>query len=134
MVRHYKKVEVEELFKLDADYDKFNDAVLPLSEKDHLLNDLIFDHKGLVLSLHEHDSLLEYSPEEELTDEERRAAWTEFENARKKEKSAAAARLNNIPLSGGEDEEADEDYEPEVLEVEDDQQVFTSSSPEVYTL
>lgn len=113
---------MEELYTLDDDYEKFDDAVLPLSEKDDLLNDLIFDHKGMVLSLHEHDSLLEYSPEEELTEEERRVAWTEFENARIKEKNAAAAsaanRNGNLLGAGAQYKESDDDYDPEVFEVD----------------
>jgi transcriptional regulator ATRX len=50
------------------------------SSKDRLLAELYQKHKVLVEEYFEHDSLLEDRPDENLTEEEQRAAWDEFEN------------------------------------------------------
>ncbi|XP_017495005.1 PREDICTED: transcriptional regulator ATRX homolog [Rhagoletis zephyria] len=125
VVRHYAKVEVEELYKLDDDYSAHADAVLPITATDDLLNDLIYEHKGLVLAVHEHDSLLEASPDEELTEEERRAAWEEFEKAKKevvvggakggKKAGTAAGGKNGSAAAVAHEEEEDDDFAEEEM-------------------
>lgn len=45
--------------------------------------ELLKDHDKWVVQYHEHDSLLENRPEEELTEEERKAAWEEYELEKK---------------------------------------------------
>lgn len=42
--------------------------------------ELLQAHPDVLLTYHQHDSLLENQEEEELNEEERRAAWLEFEN------------------------------------------------------
>ena len=39
--------------------------------------------KHLIYTFHEHDSLLENQIDQELSEEERKAAWEEFENEKK---------------------------------------------------
>ena len=40
-------------------------------------------HKDNIWKIHEHDTLLENQVDEHLTEEERKAAWEEFENEKK---------------------------------------------------
>ena len=47
--------------------------------KDRLLAELLTSKKDYIVRYHEHDSLLENQIEEELTEEERKAAWEEYE-------------------------------------------------------
>ena len=44
-----------------------------------MLAELLIKQKEWIVQYHEHDSLLENRPEEELTEDERKAAWEEFE-------------------------------------------------------
>ena len=47
--------------------------------KDIILSELLSEHKEWVVGYHEHDSLLEKRPDEDLSEEERKAAWDEYE-------------------------------------------------------
>ena len=51
--------------------------------QDKLLAELITKHKDIIWKIHDHDSLLENQVEENLTEEERKAAWDEYENEKK---------------------------------------------------
>ena len=48
-----------------------------------MLAELLIHRKESIVKYHEHDSLLENQTEEELTEEERQAAWEDFENEKK---------------------------------------------------
>ena len=48
-----------------------------------MLAELIKKHEKLIWKFHDHDSLLENQVDENLTEEERKAAWEEFENEKK---------------------------------------------------
>ena len=48
-------------------------------KQDLVLRELLTSHKDWIVDYHEHDSLLEKRPEEDLTEEERKAAWDEYE-------------------------------------------------------
>ena len=48
-----------------------------------MLAELLTEHKDWIVQYHEHDSLLENKVEEELTEEERKAAWEEYEQDKK---------------------------------------------------
>ena len=45
--------------------------------------ELVLKHKDIIWKIHDHDSLLENQVDEHLTEEERKAAWEEFENEKK---------------------------------------------------
>lgn len=76
-----------ELYELSQNYQ--NVGAFPVPEKDQILKGLLSKFKGsAILSIHEHDSLLEHDPHEELSDEERSIAEEEeeeFEMARERE-------------------------------------------------
>lgn len=44
-----------------------------------MLAELLSNQKDWIVGYHEHDSLLEKRPEENLSEEERKAAWEEYE-------------------------------------------------------
>ena len=48
-----------------------------------MLAELLTEKKQWIVKYHEHDSLLENKIEEDLTEEERKAAWEEFELEKK---------------------------------------------------
>lgn len=52
-------------------------------EQDTILAELLQIHKEYIVGYHEHDSLLDHKEEEELTEEERKAAWAEYEAEKK---------------------------------------------------
>lgn len=56
---------------------------IPKVPKDLLLAELLKKHEELIWKYHDHDSLLENQTDENLTEEERKAAWEEFENEKK---------------------------------------------------
>ncbi|XP_008195590.2 transcriptional regulator ATRX homolog isoform X2 [Tribolium castaneum] len=77
--RHYNQNDLAELYKFDP---KPGDRPIPLVPKDVLLGELLqkFDR---IYKYHEHQTLLENKEEEGLNEEERKAAWEEFENEKK---------------------------------------------------
>lgn len=58
---------------------------IPKIPHEHLLATLLNKHEKEIFNYHEHQSLLENIPEEELDEEEMKLAWEEFN----KEKDAA---------------------------------------------
>ena len=48
-----------------------------------MLAELMTNHKEWIVTFHEHDSLLENVVEQELTDEEKKAAWEDYEEEKK---------------------------------------------------
>ena len=51
--------------------------------QDVILAELVSCKKEWIVGYHEHDSLLEKRPEEDLSEEERKAAWEEYEREKK---------------------------------------------------
>lgn len=75
--RHFKASELSELYVFKPDKRKERPTLkVP---KDRLLAELIKKHKDYIVNYHEHDSLLESKPEEDMTEEEKQAAWNEYE-------------------------------------------------------
>merc|ERR1712107_760945 len=78
---HFTMNELAELYE-------FNDEPLsarptPVVPGDRLLAELVDKHKEMVWNIHNHDSLLENKVDENLTEEERKRAWEEFEQEKK---------------------------------------------------
>ena len=48
-----------------------------------MLAELVDKHKEMVWNIHNHDSLLENKVDENLTEEERKAAWDEYDQEKK---------------------------------------------------
>ncbi|KAI4469005.1 rad54-like [Holotrichia oblita] len=78
--RHYNQSDLAELYKFDPVPDE--ERSIPLVPKDVLLGELLQADKK-IYSYHEHQSLLENKVDEVLDEEERKAAWEEFENEKK---------------------------------------------------
>lgn len=57
--------------------------IVSLFEQDTILAELLQINKEYIVGYHEHDSLLDHKEEEELTEEERKAAWAEYEAEKK---------------------------------------------------
>lgn len=51
--------------------------------QDTLLAELLKSHKDWIVTYHEHDSLLENQIDQNLTEEEKKSAWDEYENEKK---------------------------------------------------
>ena len=51
--------------------------------QDHMLAELMTNNKEWIVTYHEHDSLLENVREQELTEDEKKAAWEDYEDEKK---------------------------------------------------
>lgn len=79
MERHFTDRELREMYEFKPDiYDADNQQV-PIMPSDDLLKHLLSDCKKWISRYHEHDSLLENLLDEGLSEEERKAAWAEYE-------------------------------------------------------
>ncbi|XP_053669923.1 transcriptional regulator ATRX homolog [Anopheles nili] len=75
--RHYKENDLQELYRYDVDPSE--PRPVPNLPKDRLFAELLKRFDTIIYKYHEHDSLLENKEEETLNEEERKAAWEEFE-------------------------------------------------------
>lgn len=55
----------------------------PLFPQDPILAELLHSFKDQIVGYHEHDSLLDHKEEEALSEEDRKAAWAEYEAEKK---------------------------------------------------
>ncbi|KAK3930445.1 Transcriptional regulator ATRX-like protein [Frankliniella fusca] len=79
--RYYKMADLQELYQFTpADRSSYEPPKLP---KDHLFAEILKKHATIIVKYHEHDSLLENKEEEELNEEERAAAWDDYEKEKK---------------------------------------------------
>ncbi|XP_071550743.1 uncharacterized protein [Panulirus ornatus] len=79
--RYFKMEELAQLYEFNpADV---NTRETPIVPEDRLLAELLKRQKKWIVDYHEHDSLLENQTSEELTEEERKAAWEDYENEKK---------------------------------------------------
>merc|ERR1719483_695292 len=76
--RHFTMNELSELYTYQ---DEPNEHLKIPADK--LLAELIIKHKDAIGKIHEHDTLLEHQVNEEISEEERKAAWEEYENEKK---------------------------------------------------
>ncbi|XP_035897870.1 transcriptional regulator ATRX homolog isoform X2 [Anopheles stephensi] len=75
--RHYKENDLQELYRYEVEPGE--PRPVPNLPKDRLFAELLQRFDPLIYKYHEHDSLLENKEEETLNEEERKAAWEEFE-------------------------------------------------------
>lgn len=68
---------------LQQSYRVTSHSVVSSFAQDTILAELLQIHKEYIVGYHEHDSLLDHKEEEELTEEERKAAWAEYEAEKK---------------------------------------------------
>ncbi|XP_015180488.1 PREDICTED: transcriptional regulator ATRX-like isoform X2 [Polistes dominula] len=96
--RHYSHNALNELYKFEP-HTNTDKPTLNLP-KDRLLAEIFSNYKELVENYHEHDSLLENKADEELDEEERKQAWLEYEEEKRRPNINAntAAYQNNILL------------------------------------
>ncbi|XP_007428736.1 transcriptional regulator ATRX [Python bivittatus] len=94
--RHFTMNELTELYTFEPDLlddpnsEKKKKRDTPMLPKDTILAELLQIQKEHIVGYHEHDSLLDHKEEEELTEEERKAAWAEYEA----EKKGLTMRIN----------------------------------------
>ena len=88
---------------------------MPKVPKDRLLAEMINRHKDLIFKYHDHDSLLENQVDENLTEEERKAAWEEFDNEKK-----GIANVPNPQIQA----QILQNINPQIIQVRLDKQTF----------
>lgn len=76
--RHYNQNDLQELYK--CEFVPKEERPIPLVPKDVLLGEMLQKYDRILYKYHEHQSLLENKESEGLNEEERKAAWEEFEN------------------------------------------------------
>uniref|UniRef100_A0A8C4E5I2 DNA helicase n=1 Tax=Dicentrarchus labrax TaxID=13489 RepID=A0A8C4E5I2_DICLA len=87
--RHFTTNELTELYTFDPDMlddpsEKKSKKATPLLPKDPFLAEMLQNNKDQIVCYHEHDSLLDHKEEEALSEEDRKAAWAEYEAEKKK--------------------------------------------------
>lgn len=91
--RHYKEKDIMQLYSFDLDPEVSETPLLP---KDRLFADILSEYPNLLFRYHEHDSLLENKEEETLDEDERKAAWEEYNT----EKDRIISNANIQPYVG----------------------------------
>ncbi|CAL8355496.1 unnamed protein product [Merluccius merluccius] len=96
--RHFTMNELAELYNfepelLDDPSGKKSKRATPVLPKDPVLAELLHSFKDHLVCYHEHDSLLDHKEEEALSEEDRKAAWAEYEA----EKKGLSMRTNYPP-------------------------------------
>ncbi|GAB0099384.1 transcriptional regulator ATRX [Sergentomyia squamirostris] len=76
--RHYNMAELAELYTLTK--TDISQRPVPNLPMDFLLRSLLHNHYNLVYKYHEHDSLLENKPEQDLSEADKKEAWDAYEN------------------------------------------------------
>uniref|UniRef100_A0A8C5HNB6 DNA helicase n=1 Tax=Gouania willdenowi TaxID=441366 RepID=A0A8C5HNB6_GOUWI len=86
--RHFTMNELAELYTFEPDMlddpsGKKSKKATPMLPKDPILAELLQINKDQIVCYHEHDSLLDHKEEEALSEEDRKAAWAEYEAEKK---------------------------------------------------
>ncbi|XP_054270092.1 transcriptional regulator ATRX homolog isoform X2 [Macrosteles quadrilineatus] len=81
--RHFSMNDLTELYTFTP-ASKLEDRPTPALPRDPLMTEILSQMKKWIEKYHEHDSLLENVVEEELNEEERKAAWEDYENDKKR--------------------------------------------------
>ncbi|KAF7668687.1 hypothetical protein LDENG_00294610 [Lucifuga dentata] len=86
--RHFTMNELAELYTFEPDMlddpsEKKSKRATPMLPKDPILAEMLQNNKEQIVCYHEHDSLLDHKEEEALSEEDRKAAWAEYEAEKK---------------------------------------------------
>ncbi|XP_030594703.1 transcriptional regulator ATRX isoform X3 [Archocentrus centrarchus] len=86
--RHFTMNELAELYTFEPDLlddpsEKKSKKATPVLPKDPFLAEMLQNNKDQIVCYHEHDSLLDHKEEEALSEEDRKAAWAEYEAEKK---------------------------------------------------
>ncbi|XP_071773053.1 transcriptional regulator ATRX isoform X1 [Centroberyx gerrardi] len=86
--RHFTMNELSELYNFEPDLlddpsEKKSKRATPMLPKDPFLAEMLQTNKDQIVCYHEHDSLLDHKEEEALSEEDRKAAWAEYEAEKK---------------------------------------------------
>ncbi|KAK2849279.1 hypothetical protein Q5P01_009113 [Channa striata] len=86
--RHFTMNELAELYTFEPDLlddpsEKKSKKATPMLPKDAVLAEILQNNKDQIVCYHEHDSLLDHKEEEALSEEDRKAAWAEYEAEKK---------------------------------------------------
>ncbi|XP_028271420.1 transcriptional regulator ATRX [Parambassis ranga] len=86
--RHFTMNELAELYTFEPDLlddpsGKKSKKATPVLPKDPILAEILQSNKDQIVCYHEHDSLLDHKEEEALSEEDRKAAWAEYEAEKK---------------------------------------------------
>ncbi|XP_069387485.1 transcriptional regulator ATRX isoform X2 [Paralichthys olivaceus] len=86
--RHFTMNELAELYTFEPDMlddpsEKKSKKATPMLPKDPILAEMLQNNKDQIVCYHEHDSLLDHKEEEALSEEDRKAAWAEYEAEKK---------------------------------------------------
>lgn len=95
--RYYTKTDLHELYDLEVENSK---EVPPIPTKDFMLAKLFPSNRKHISSYHEHDSLLENKPEEDLSNEDREKAWQDFLKEQKEQcvnDTGSTGDVGNVP-------------------------------------
>uniref|UniRef100_A0AAQ4P532 DNA helicase n=1 Tax=Gasterosteus aculeatus aculeatus TaxID=481459 RepID=A0AAQ4P532_GASAC len=102
--RHFTGVELAELYTfepemLDDPSGKKSKKATPMLPKDPFLAELLQNNKDQIVCYHEHESLLDHKEEEALSEEDRKAAWAEYE-AEKKVSEEQRTDVHAVQIKG----------------------------------
>lgn len=89
--RHFNSADLNELYLFNPDSHVRRPT--PMVPKDRLLAEMMIKRNEWIVTFHEHDSLLQNKEDEELNEDERKAAWDDFEN----EKRGGLINANPFP-------------------------------------
>ena len=79
--RHFTMNELAELYEFKD--EPLSERPTPSVPEDRLLAELLEKHKTVIWSVSNHDSLLENQVDQNLTEEERKSAWEEYDQEKK---------------------------------------------------
>uniref|UniRef100_A0A182HSW7 Transcriptional regulator ATRX n=1 Tax=Anopheles arabiensis TaxID=7173 RepID=A0A182HSW7_ANOAR len=96
--RHYKENDLQELYRYEVETSEPRPT--PNVPKDRLFAELLKRFDPLIYKYHEHDSLLENKEEETLNEEERKAAWEEFEQEKNRPPMPAYGTSGMLGIGG----------------------------------
>ena len=93
--RHYSYGELAELYTLTKVSEMTRET--PILPADDILASLLRTYPNKILKYHEHDSLLENKPEQDLSEEEKKEAWAAYEREiQNNENRSYLSQLNSM--------------------------------------